>query len=167
MASRIDKAITIHPKNIMLSDPAQFLQQVIEEAMAKSNAVADLPDSGPDREALLAQALGERLAALFNPEDDEPLGGSASDSELDPDLIAHYNALIDRNDALAAALGACECWGEDEDCEICRGEGRPGWTLPDRRLFLRFVKPALRAMRQASSMPIYHTGLYGVRRRGH
>lgn len=57
--------------------------------------------------------------------------------------------LESRNDALAAALGACYlCWGEDEGCPVCRGRGRAGAFLPDRTLFVELVYPAVQRCRQ-------------------
>lgn len=44
---------------------------------------------------------------------------------------------------LAAALGACECWGLLADCRICQGHGSAGWTQPDPELFEEFVQPAI------------------------
>jgi hypothetical protein len=49
--------------------------------------------------------------------------------------------------ALAEALGACDCWGQDPRCQICEGEGGPGWILPDRQMFATYVQPAIRAIR--------------------
>jgi hypothetical protein len=50
---------------------------------------------------------------------------------------------IDTNMLLAAALGACECWGLRIDCNVCLGQGSAGWIHPDPELFDEFVKPAL------------------------
>ena len=47
---------------------------------------------------------------------------------------------------LAAALGACDCWGEELHCPFCEGYGVPGWVTPDRRLFAELVYPAVRAL---------------------
>lgn len=44
---------------------------------------------------------------------------------------------------LAAALGACECWGLLADCDMCQGHGSAGWTRPDPELFEEFVRPAV------------------------
>jgi hypothetical protein len=44
---------------------------------------------------------------------------------------------------LAAALGACECWGLLADCDLCQGHGSAGWTQPDSDLFEEFVRPAV------------------------
>lgn len=57
--------------------------------------------------------------------------------------------LRDRNDALAAALGACYlCWGKDPECEICNGGGRPGSSTPDKKLFTQFALPAARRLQR-------------------
>jgi len=54
-------------------------------------------------------------------------------------------ALRERNDALAAALGACYlCWGEDVRCPVCGGHGSPGTMAPDRGEFALYVAPALK-----------------------
>jgi hypothetical protein len=62
------------------------------------------------------------------------------------DLCAELEELRERNDVLAAALGACHlCWGEDPGCPACGGLGRPGAAPPDRQLFARLVAPAVQA----------------------
>jgi hypothetical protein len=54
------------------------------------------------------------------------------------------------NDAAAAALGACRvCWGGDEFCPVCAGQGRPGANLPDLRLYNELVRPAVERMTAA------------------
>lgn len=52
--------------------------------------------------------------------------------------------LSDRDALLAAALGACECWGDDSDCAVCGGDGVSGWTEPDDELYATYVRPAVR-----------------------
>ena len=55
--------------------------------------------------------------------------------------------LRERQDRLAAALGACaDCWGEDPECEVCGGMGAPGSFVPDARLYRALVSPACRAV---------------------
>ena len=54
-----------------------------------------------------------------------------------------HEALLDRNVLLAAALGACDCWGQQVDCPICSGEGRAGWVEPDPGLYAEYVEPAV------------------------
>lgn len=64
-----------------------------------------------------------------------------------PGLLLREDAhqLREKNDLLAAALGACaECWGATPDCIACQGQGRPGFFPPDIACFTHFVLPALR-----------------------
>lgn len=53
------------------------------------------------------------------------------------------------NDTLARALGACAfCWGGDDMCERCAGEGTPGAYPPHPQLFRRLVAPAVQRHRR-------------------
>jgi hypothetical protein len=75
------------------------------------------------------------------------------------DLRVELEQLRERNDLLAAALGACYlCWGEDRDCPICQGTGRPGSMPPEGSLFTQYVGPALRMLqsqKEVSQRPYY------------
>ena len=51
--------------------------------------------------------------------------------------------LYERNRTIAFGLGACECWGHDADCARCRGEGAPGYFVPENDEFQEFVAPLL------------------------
>jgi hypothetical protein len=63
-------------------------------------------------------------------------------------MFAELSVLRERTDLLASSLGACcLCWGEDAECRICRGRGRPGFSLPDDALFEEFVLPAIKTLR--------------------
>lgn len=132
----------------MISDPSAFLQRVMEQTLIKSpNLIATLAaqDEGT-REATVIDLLSDRLAAIL--ETNEPRTSKReedSESNLSPDVLAWYEDLATRNAALAAALGACDCWGQVE-CTVCHGTGGPGWTLPDKRLFSYFVRPALEVL---------------------
>jgi len=60
------------------------------------------------------------------------------------EMRAELIELRQRNDDLAAALGACPaCWGRIDDCEECDGEGAPGWEPPDPALFEELITPAV------------------------
>jgi hypothetical protein len=61
-----------------------------------------------------------------------------------------FQALVDRNTMLAAAVGACDCWGFEPGCAICDGAGCAGWAQPDSELFTEFVEPAARRMADES-----------------
>lgn len=74
------------------------------------------------------------------------------------DMQVELAELRERNEALAAALGACaRCWGVDPGCEVCAGRGVPGSRLPQAPLFAHFVAPAVRRRqdvnRRGSSVP--------------
>jgi hypothetical protein len=63
-------------------------------------------------------------------------------------MLSEMKLLRDRNDALAAAVGACcLCWGESLECRSCRGRGGPGFCMPDETLFVEFVLPAVQTLR--------------------
>lgn len=133
----------------MISDPSLFLQKIMEQAIAKSpNLGATLITQDKNAsEAYMAEVLGDRLAAIFETnESNESDRGGDSDMNLSPEFLAEYEELVERNGVLAAALGACDCWGDHADCEVCHGAGRPGWTFPDKQLFAHFVRPALNAV---------------------
>jgi hypothetical protein len=63
-------------------------------------------------------------------------------------LYRELEDLRERNDALAAALGACYlCWGDDFQCPYCHGQGATGWRSPDPDLFGQWIKPILHVRR--------------------
>jgi hypothetical protein len=63
-------------------------------------------------------------------------------------LLTELEQHRQRNDTLAAAVGACcLCWGQNVDCRSCRGRGGPGFCIPDESLFEEFVLPAIRTLR--------------------
>ncbi len=58
------------------------------------------------------------------------------------------NELRSRCDTLAAALGACFCWGTEPACRNCRGAGVVGWRVPEKVLFYELVVPAVQRYKQ-------------------
>jgi hypothetical protein len=57
------------------------------------------------------------------------------------------NDLQKLNNSLSQSLGSCTtCWGEDAACVICSGNGASGWRKINKRLFNRYVLPALEKM---------------------
>lgn len=56
--------------------------------------------------------------------------------------FAAYESALERNAELAAACGACVCFGQPH-CPDCGGEGKPGWQVPDASLFRQYVSPVL------------------------
>jgi hypothetical protein len=127
----------------------RVLQQVLDQ-LAREYAVGDAADEPP--EETIAIALGNRLTQMLvdgNASAASEWSATSDEAEVSPS----YDELLDRDVALATALGACDCWGEQADCPICRGAGRPGWELPDRRLFVTYVRPALRALPKRGAGP--------------
>lgn len=60
-------------------------------------------------------------------------------------VYAELEAMRVRNDAVAAALGACHlCFGDDPLCEECEGLGLPGSLAPEPVAFRKYVLPAFR-----------------------
>lgn len=84
----------------------------------------------------------------------ERVGGTNSMTESQALIPGEYEdfvgSLQTRNLVLAAALGACDCWGENPDCVDCSGQGTPGWEDPDPLLFREFVSPAIKRARSRS-----------------
>jgi hypothetical protein len=125
------------------SDPVALVGRVFEQLvqqLAPDDVLAGR--GGMPADELLAKALGDRLARMIASDDD---GAQPDGSEIDGgrERLAHYHELLDRNSALAAALGACDCWGQHRGCPVCDGAGTPGWTLPDEELFATYVQPAV------------------------
>ena len=116
--------------------------------------------------AMLLQFMQQRPApAAAMPCDEVPDAHSASAREdrlqADLDLLvrghaqqaAELDRLRQRNDALAAALGACHlCFGEDAWCPHCGGRGRPASRRPDPAAFERYVRPLLRRLQARDAM---------------
>jgi hypothetical protein len=102
----------------VLPDPAGFAERLVEQFITRW-AGGDLPA------ATRVVVRGE---------------AETRDADMDTgiDPVAADSTLL-----LAAALGACDCWGTRPDCVVCAGEGASGWTEPDVELFREFVGPAL------------------------
>ncbi len=103
-----------------------------------------LPDPSGFMEKVLSQ-LVERLGATAPPAPPTVVEGF--------EATAHQD-LVDHNLLVAAALGACDCWGAEPLCEVCGGAGSSGWTDPDPELFAEFVAPAV--ARAATRAPAAH-----------
>ena len=131
------------PDALALADRV-FLQA--QEQLNRDGAFAATAVSSPDE--LITLALGKRLARMIANGDSSAIENTTNG--LRDDELSHYEELVDRNAVLAAALGACDCWGQLENCPFCDGVGRPGWILPDDQLFAIYVSPALSAVTDPS-----------------
>jgi hypothetical protein len=130
-------AATFDPASLFPRVVQQFLQEILG-----GGSPADPPADGTESpEDQVARSITGWLTQMFRgtPEEEPSL------SMLD------WDELLDRNSALAAAVGACDCWGDDPDCGFCEGEGVPGWATPDEEFFGTYVSPALAAMSSSTT----------------
>jgi hypothetical protein len=142
----------------LVPDPAAFVTRVLEPVQDKllpsemltgetSEMLNGENIAAPDE--LLAAALGAWLAKKFG--DDERSSSASSFADFqDADALPPYDVLVERDRLFAGALGACHCWGERTDCADCQGFGAPGWSHPDKQLFVEYVNPAIRALRNST-----------------
>jgi len=118
----------------VLPDPGGYAQKVLMQAMTRWGNAARPPD-----------AAGFYPPPPYDPPDSGIVITDGQDSTDDP--------AVNTNLLLAAALGACECWGTDAGCGVCLGAGTAGWTVPDLELFEEFVQPAITKLFGAASAP--------------
>ena len=121
--------------------------QQAQEQLNRDGAYAAAAVRSPDE--LVTAALGKQLARMIADGDSSSMGNSTAGIRADE--LSHYEELVDRNSALAAALGACDCWGQLANCPFCSGVGTPGWIIPDEQLFKSYVRPALSAVANPSA----------------
>src|SRR5205823_3296661 len=146
-------------------------QQAGMPAANLSDLFATLAQRDP-RITPLVQHLQARIAARENttetvPEEESPI--LAPEPEIvDPvkpiargeklkklarTMFVEVQALRSRNDMLADALGACHlCWGEDQTCVYCAGQGRIGAFLIDPKVFEDVIGPATQQVMQRPSL---------------
>jgi hypothetical protein len=123
----------------LMEDP-QSLKRTLE-ALSQLGTMLDASESG---NGTSGAGLVSLLSQVSQPA--EAVGQSGPRSGvLQPDQVDRvtYNELFHRNAAVAAALGACDCWGERANCPLCNGEGSPGWVPPDESLFAIYVGPVV------------------------
>jgi hypothetical protein len=107
---------------------------------ASERSDVSVGDQASSRLVLLLSQLAQ--AADAGSESGPKIPGSQSDHDDRVDRIT-YNELVHRNSMVAAALGACDCWGERANCPLCNGVGSPGWLPPDENLFEIYVRPVV------------------------
>ena len=158
-----------------IDDPRAALMQTLltgggEGTPSPQDLLAQLGASDPTT-AMLMQYLAQQRAAAAVPEqldEDEPTPEAVESTARYVEeernaramaairglrrrveaLYAELEELRLRNDDLAAALGACSrCWGDDPECPVCEGLGRPGGAPPDPYLYARLIAPAARRLK--------------------
>jgi hypothetical protein len=122
---------------------AMFMKQMTEKENAKS--------SHDDSQVIDLEPM-ESGAEFIEEGREEFVPSSAGATEelrkQAESLVVELTLLRERNDLLAAAVGACcLCWGQDLECRSCRGRGGPGFSIPDENLFQEYVVPAIHTFR--------------------
>jgi hypothetical protein len=120
------------------------LSRLLEQRQASPSEAGERNDEDADAAAVLAEAKREererRMQEL---------------RETVERVYAELEALRARNDALAAALGACFlCFGTDPLCQECGGRGIPGSRPPEPAAYRDFVVPALQRVRMIQADPV-------------
>lgn len=132
----------------MQADLKTFIHHVLEYAARHSPNLRDA-DVHPGNLEGLAEILTRLATALHSGGQEEFI--EVQEVKEDDTPTTSNDTTSARNLALASALGACDCWGEDARCPVCHGKGRPGWTLPEKPFFDYYVRPAMTL--SASLMP--------------
>ena len=70
-------------------------------------------------------------------------------------LKQNYQSLLNQLDDIAEAIGACpHCWGEEPNCNYCRGRGIPGYFQPDQAQFDTYIKPVIQKLKNNKSQSL-------------
>jgi hypothetical protein len=110
--------------------------------------------SGPETGESNEEGNAEAAAALAAAKRQERERRMQELRETVERVYAELEALRARNDALAAALGACFlCFGTDPLCQECGGRGVPGSRPPEPAAYRDFVVPALQRVRMMQAAP--------------
>ncbi len=117
---------------------ARYLAQQPRAEQVESGTSLDDEEEFSDSSSELDEARSEERARSFR-----------RLRQVMEQIYKELEVLRERNDTLAAALGACYlCWGEDLGCPVCSGTGRPGSSMPDRSLLVQLVMPAVQRLQK-------------------
>lgn len=62
-------------------------------------------------------------------------------------LHEKFNEINRLNVSLSKALGSCPvCWGGDDKCPTCLGNGIPGWAIVNKRFFNTYILPCVESL---------------------
>jgi hypothetical protein len=132
--------------------------------------LAQLAQSNPQLAPLAQQLQNRFFAAPMSVEEVHGENSDESDSLVEPEILDPVDAphakhrkletlakrmyselkvMRGRNRRLAEALGACHfCWGDDQSCEYCSGDGGIGAFQINPKVFTEVVGPAMQQVRQ-------------------
>lgn len=153
----------------MPEDVSSILMQGLDTGLSVQDVLLSQIDTSDPTMALVARMLAGRTTESSSEKETTP------DEETDElskqrlqrlsQAVRHLRRKCDslqieveelqlRNDAMAAAVGACYlCWGENPMCEVCSGQGTPGRFPINASAFAEFVLPAIRAFK-ANKSPV-------------
>jgi hypothetical protein len=118
----------------VLPDPSGFAQRLLLQLMTQFGESAD-PGAG---------SYGSAASAFYTASTrEDATTGNIIITPEQPGAGEGDEGLASTNVLLAAALGACECWGLRAECDRCQGQGWAGWAEPVPELFYEFVGPAI------------------------
>lgn len=126
------------------ADPGGMVQALL--------ANGEISDS---KKQILQMLMAQQQPAEELPGEDLPppthQGAGASELNILVQQAARrIDELEDLTTSLAEALGACTlCFGSDQFCQECGGNGGPGHFAPERRAFEFFVLPVINRMKRA------------------
>jgi hypothetical protein len=116
--------------------------------MAEQKAMASARENLPVIDVEASEVVEESQVEAGREQGEDSAAALSELRQYMKGMFAEIKLLRERNDALAAALGACcLCWGQDLECRSCRGRGGPGFCIPDEALFEEFVLPAIQTLR--------------------
>jgi len=140
-------------KDLLLSqmDESDPTTSLLVNLLAQQQPAAIADDPEPDPELELERLQAEARAKARAEERAKALRHLRKTIDM---LYAELEDLRARNDALAAAVGACHlCWGEDAACLECGGRGSAGFFAIDHALFRQLVVPAVHRYKQETAKP--------------
>lgn len=121
--------------------------------MDATKLAAVLQSLQPNTPAPVVEGLAELFAKIIEPAGDDDDARKRAEQRARKPALALRQAkrakrlleLMERRNALiAAALGACTCWGADPSC-TCGGRGGPGYVDPDTAAFEALIVPWIRS----------------------
>jgi hypothetical protein len=128
-----------------LLDQAKVEDPDIREYLRKTSGIREIPKESNDHKEELRRLriqnkkLSQQLDSLKEELQAKRIGRS--------DMMYNVDFLLKLGNALSNALGSCSnCWGQNIECSICHGAGKPGWRPVNKKMFSNYVLPCLQKM---------------------
>jgi hypothetical protein len=128
-----------------LLDQAKVEDPAIREYLQKTSGMREMPKEFSDHKEELRRLriqnkkLSQQLESLKEELQEKRIGK--------PEMMYNVDFLLKLGNALSQALGSCSnCWGNNIECSICQGAGKPGWRPVNKKMFSSYVLPCLQKM---------------------